>query len=72
MGDPFVIGLKRLHNGIDELFSAIRKLKNEHYQYLKKNLLMEKFSEAEYSLIRCSTIMKDLINAEEKGLNYDD
>lgn len=69
MSELFATALKRLHTEMEELLSQIKKVKSDNYMYIYKNSQLQNFTEAEYSLIRCSAIIKDLIKLEEGELD---
>jgi len=69
MSELFASALKRLHTDMEELLSQIKKVKSDNYMYIYKNSQLQNFIEAEYSLIRCSAIIKDLIKLEEGELD---
>ncbi|MGK9367556.1 hypothetical protein ACSSWA_01485 [Melioribacter sp. Ez-97] len=71
MSELYAAALKRLHNDIEELLSQLKKVKNDNYMQLYKSLQLQRLTEAEYDLIRCSIKIKDLIDLEENELNGD-
>lgn len=65
MENKFLQELEEINYTNENLYKRIKKIKNEHHKYLYKNQLLEKFSEAEYNIIRAKQILYDLIKNEE-------